>query len=194
MRKKLLILIGIAGILSSVGALLAATSQGQSSETLGKSGETGVESRAEVPHPPDGAPEAPPPASEYSAPATTTPVLADSSIAATARKESELAGEESPTMSAVDTTLQKAVETNPSNEVPDNPVTEALMKSEVVLVVMRGHFELTRAHLPQGDSKIPTGTVFTLAVDAQTGRVDFREISAQPASGIAALGVARTLG
>jgi hypothetical protein len=68
-----------------------------------------------------------------------------------------------------------------------------MMKSKVVLVTMYGHFKLTRARLPLGDQNIPTGTVLTLVIDAYTGRVDYRELSEQAASGIAALGAAREL-
>lgn len=185
--KKLIVLVGMAVLLSAVGVTYAATSQGQASETGGS------ESRAGLPQPPEGRPEAPPPASQYIVPPATAPVLSDGAIAAVARNEAEEAGDEQPTISAIDTTLRQAVETNPASKVPVNPVTEAMMKSKVVLVTMYGHFQLKRARLPMGDTKIPTGNVLTLAVDAYTGHVDYREISEQPASGIAALGTAREL-
>lgn len=185
--KKLIVLIGIAVLLGTVGVAYAATSQGQASET------GGGENRAGLPQPPEGQSEAPPPASQYNAPPATAPMLSDSAIAAVARNEAEEAGDEQPTITAVDTTLQQAVETNPASKVPVNPVTEAMMKSKVVLVTMYGHFQLKRARLPLGDHKIPTGSVLTLAIDAYTGHVDYREISEQPASGIATLGPAKEL-
>ena len=185
--KKLIVLVGTAVLLGVVGVVYAATSQGQASET------GGGENRAELPQPPAGGSEAPPPASQYIAPPATAPMLSDSAVAAVARNEAEEAGDEQPTISAIDTTLQQAIETNPASKVPVNPVTDAMMKSKVVLVTMYGHFQLKRARLPMGDDKIPTGNVLTLAVDAYTGHIDYREISEQPASGIAALGTAREL-
>jgi hypothetical protein len=184
--KKLIILACITVLLGTVGATYAATSQdGQASETGGSVGG--------VPHPPEGQSEGPPPATQYSAPPASASMLSDSAIAAVARSEAEKAGDEQPTISAVNTTLQRAIETDPAGKAPVNPATEAMMKSKVVLVTMYGHFQLTRAHLPMGDQKVPTGTVFTLAIDAYTGWVDYREISEQPASGIVALGAAREL-
>ena len=96
-------------------------------------------------------------------------------------------------MTAVDTTLENAVEANPVNKVDDSsPGMEVLMKSEVVLVTLYGHFTLDDAPVPKGDSQ-PTGSVFTLTIDARTGWVDARELSDAPAPGIADLGTARTL-
>ena len=177
----------MAVLICAVGVTYAATSRGQASETGGGG------SRVGLPQPPAGQAEAPPPASQYSVPSITAPMLSDSSIAVVARNEAAGAGDEQPTMTAIDTTLQQAIETDPESKVPANPVTEAMMKSKVVLVTMYGHFQLKRARLPLGDSKIPTGNVLTLAIDADTGHVDYREISEEPARGIAALGTAREL-
>lgn len=181
--KKLIVLIGILVLLGAVGVTYAANSPGGQASERGGS----------LPHAPEGQPEGPPPATQYSAPFATTPMLSDSAIAAVARNEAEKAGEEQPTITAVDATLQQAIETNPAGKAPANPATEAMMKSKVVLVTMYGHFVLTRARLPMGDHKVPTGSVLTLAIDAYTGQVDYREISEQPASGIAALGTPREL-
>jgi hypothetical protein len=176
--KKLIVLVGITVLLGTVGVTYAATSQ-----------ETG----GSVPHAPEGQSEGPPPATQYSAPSATALMLSDSAIAAVARNEAEKADDEQPTITAVNTTLQQAIETNPAGKAPANPATEAMMKSKVVLVTMYGHFQLNRARLPMGDQKIPTGTVFTLAIDAYTGQVDYRELSEQAAPGIVALGTAREL-
>ncbi len=190
--KKLVVLVGIAVLVGAVGVTYAATSHSQTSQS--QTSETGSgEDRTELPHAPSGQPEAPPPAMQYNTPPATASMLSDSAIAVIARNEAERADDEQPTISAVDTTLQQAVETNPGSKVPVNPVTELMMKSRVVLVTMYGHFQLKRARLPMGDDKIPTGNVLTLAIDAYTGHVDYREISEQPASGIAALGPAREL-
>jgi hypothetical protein len=117
------------------------TQEGQASETGGS-----------VPHAPEGQPKdlhRP----RNSAPSVTASVLSDGAIAAVARNEAEKAGDELPTITAVDTTLQRAIETNPAGKAPANPVTEAMMKSKVVLVTMYGHFQLNRARLPLGDQK-----------------------------------------
>lgn len=136
-------------------------------------------------------PQAPPPLTGYQS--DSGPVLADEQIAQIARTQAARAGEEAPTMTAVDTTLENAVDANPDNQVDaSSPGMEALMKSEVVLVTLHGHFLLEDAPVPKGRSQ-PTGSVLTLAIDAHTGWVDSRELSDAPASGIADLGAARAL-
>jgi hypothetical protein len=136
-------------------------------------------------------PQAPPPLTGYQT--SSGPVLTDEQIAQIARTQAARAGEEAPTMTAVDTTLANAVEANPDDHVnTSSPGMEALMKSEVVLVTLHGHFMLENAPVPKGSSQ-PGGSVLTLAIDAHTGWVDSRELSDAPASGIANLGVARVL-
>jgi hypothetical protein len=191
---KKLIFITCIGILLAAGGVTYAATVATTSQTIEAQTETGPsESRAGLPTPPEGQHEGPPPATAYTAPAATASILSDGVIAEIAREEAQEAGEEQPTISAVNTTLRQAVETNPASQVPANPSTEAMMQSRVVLVTMRGHFELKKARRPMGDKKIPTGDVLTLAIDAYTGHVDYREISEAPASGIAALGAAREL-
>jgi hypothetical protein len=135
--------------------------------------------------------QAPPPLTGYQS--SNGPVLADEQIAQIARKVASEAGEENPSMTAVNTTLKSAVETDEGAKALDaTPAMAELERSEVVLVVLRGHFRLTSASVPRGQTT-PTGEVLTLAIDAHTGWVDTRELSEEPAPGISALGSPRTL-
>jgi hypothetical protein len=160
------------GVLATASAVLGSTSQINSLS-------------------PEVEPQAPPPLTGYRP--SSGPVLTDEQIAQIARTQAARAGEEAPTMTAVDTMLKNAVEVNPGNQVNASSLgMEVLMESEVVLVTLHGHFTLEDAPVPKGHSQ-PTGSVLTLTIDAHTGWVDSRELSDTPAPGIADLGVARTL-
>ncbi len=121
------------------------------------------------------------------------PLLADERIAQIARVQAAGAGQEDASMTAVDTTLARAVEAREGNRIlASSPAMAALEQSQVVLVVLHGRFKLRDASVPRGHAA-PRGDVLTLAIDARTGWVDMRELSDAPAPGIAALGTARAL-
>jgi hypothetical protein len=135
--------------------------------------------------------QAPPPLTGYQS--SSGPVLADEQIAQIAGKVASEAGDEDPSMTAVDTTLKSAIETDEgAKALGSTPAMAALEQSEIVLVILRGHFRLTSASVPRGHAT-PTGEVLTLAIDAHTGWIDTRELSEAAAPGIASLGTPRTL-
>src|SRR5580693_4262375 len=75
------------------------------------------------------APEAPPPLTGYAS--STEPALSDEQITQIALTQAMKAGEYNPAMTAVNTTLKSAIESNPKNEgMASSPGMEALMSSE----------------------------------------------------------------
>jgi hypothetical protein len=144
---------------------------------------------------PEGEAHATPPAAGY---AQTGARLSDQQVAEVAQHEASLAGDATPggqaataTMSAVNSTLKAALNTSPNTTAYDNPSTEALMKSEVVVTVLHGNFRLGSAPVPAG-APTPTGNTLTLTIDAHSGWVDHKELTnTEPALG--ALGAQRTL-
>lgn len=134
--------------------------------------------------------EAPPPLVDYQA--ASGPVLSDEKIAGVAQAEATAAGENAPSMSAVDTTFKSALETSQGAHAGTSVGMEAFGKSEVVVVVLHGHFVLNDVPIPKR-ATAPTGSVLTLVIDAHTGWVDSRELTDAQASGVAALGTARML-
>jgi hypothetical protein len=135
--------------------------------------------------------EALPPLTGYQA--ATGPLLTDERIAQIARTEAARASDEAPTMMAINTTMQSALEAEPRNKVVASSAgMEAFMKSAVVLVTLHGHFALDNAPVPDGQPQ-PSGSVLTLTIDAHSGWVDARELSDALAPGIAALGIARVI-
>jgi hypothetical protein len=144
-----------------------------------------------VPAPPESGAQAPPPLTGYQP--SSGPLLSDEKIAEVARSEAVAAGEESPSMSAVDSTFKSAEEAGEDVSVSDaTPGMAALAKSEVVVVTLHGQFTLESAPVPKGRSA-PSGSVLTLVIDAHTGWIDSRELTDSDDPGISALGNVRAL-
>jgi hypothetical protein len=173
-RRRLLyvVLVGTLAALAGAGAMLASAE--------GPAAQSSPEPEAQAPAPLSGYQPA------------SGPPLGDERIAQIARAASAQAGESAPSMTAVNATLKLAIEARPGNEpLESTPQMAALQKSEVVVVTLKGHFKLTGA-LPRGSS-LPAGSVLTLTIDARSGWIDTRELSADSPPGLAALGRARAL-
>jgi hypothetical protein len=82
----------------------------------------------------------------------------------------------------------------PETEVspPTSSGMAAFESSSVVLVVTRGHFKLTTAHVPKGHA-LPEGTVLALGYDAHTGMLEYRALLGEVPGGFAGLGASRVL-
>lgn len=146
---------------------------------------------------PAGEPHAVGPGSDY---VQAGPRLTETQIAEVAQKEAARAGDATPggtsgeaAMTAVDSSLSQAVEASPHDTMQaSSPGMEALLKSEVAVVVMHGHFTLNSAPVPPG-SAVPTGTVLTLTIDSHSGWIDQRELTMSEAPGLRALGPPQSL-
>jgi len=132
--------------------------------------------------------------------ASTGTRLSDAQIAAVAEAEAGRAGDAAAGsasaqtgMTAVDATLAAAVTASGARAAAPTPAMEALMHSEVVVVVLHGRFTLADAPVKRGDP-LPTGSVLTLTIDSHTGWIDARELTNTEPSALAALGHARALG
>jgi len=142
---------------------------------------------------PAGEVQATPPATGY---VQSGPRLTQTQIEEVAQQEAARAGDATPgdatdkaTMTTVNTSLQAAAEAAPHTTAihASSPGMEALLKSEVVVVVMHGQFRFSSAPVPKG-APAPTGTVMTLTIDSHSGWVDQRELTTSEAPGLKALG------
>ncbi len=159
-------------------------------QALGAAGTSTGAGSAESSPPPANAPD---PLASYEAPSGAT--LSDEAIRAAALRYSNAAGEEAPTaISAVDTTLASAVQTaDPSTSLPTPTGGLARFEqSSVVLLVLQGQFTLD-VSVPSGQTD-PRGSVLMLALDAHTGRLDYRGVTNAVPSGLSTLGTVRALG
>ncbi len=129
-----------------------------------------------------GAASAPPVANPFAAYVPPSgPELPLATILGTARSTSERADVPSPSaVSVAQGTLREAMlSVNPEVTLPTAPGggQEAWLNSTVDLVSMRGSFTLHDAHVPHGDPA-PTGSVLDLVIDAHTGEIVGRALTA----------------
>jgi hypothetical protein len=187
-RQKWLFGLGLVVALLALGAGASTVFGGVTAQSTQSAGQ---------PQLPAGERQAAPPAAGY---AQTGPRLSETQIAEVAQQEAARAGDATPgggsdeaMMTAVDSSLADAVDAGPHTEMQaSSPGMEALLKSEVAVVVMHGNFTLDSAPVPPG-APVPTGTVLTLTIDSHSGWVDQRELTMSEAPGLAALGTPKSL-
>lgn len=126
----------------------------------------------------------------------TGPDLAVGEVERIAIAAASRAGEDQPTVSIAEGTLEEAMQRiDPSTKFPDaSPGRQLMLGEPVFLVTMRGHFTLDDAHVRKGDPP-PTGDVLDLVIEAHTGEIVGRALPAENAPvGPALASVASTAG
>jgi hypothetical protein len=133
------------------------------------------------------------PFSTYEQP--TGPELSAEAVRAIALNVAENAGDSNPvSISVIHTTFADAAQAANPDLVLPSPSSSGeanFQQSSVDLLVLHGQFKLN-APTPQGRPD-PSGTVLMLAVDAYTGRIDYRGVDMAEPAGLSALGAATAL-
>lgn len=118
---------------------------------------------------PAAAPKIQNPSANYHAP--TGPLLTADAAMAIAVAAAKTDGEAAPAVTSVAlATIGQEEVGAPAAAIPASPGYTAYLADQIYVVIMRGHFTLNNAQLPNG-AAAPTGTVLQVDVEAHTGQI-----------------------